>query len=436
MTTRFDSIDSNSRPVSISRKGNKHHVAKWINSAISGVLLLSSAPGAALAASEDAMPKYVVGAASSQVSQGTSPMSAAKVSQAQTSSSKPATQTQVSQATDTHASPIKLNGKATFEDSVNPFKEDGSTETIPQGTPLNLTVTTTLNSELAKEGDEIRAEVSTDLKDGTKVLLPGKWQVVGKVAHVQGQKRLGRDGYIEIKFEKLVSPDGKYVVPLDASASTKESAAKTITKQALTTTGYAGVGAIGGSLLSVQLTGLPLAISTYGLSVAGGAAIGGALGVAAALHRKGEILCAFPGDEIQIRIPAPLTIPAFNQAVVPSKAPKPTLDDLNIVVKDAQFLPFPFGDKKSRLLTMRVLVENHSKQSYSFSNFAVKCNHNHEYYPYAASPDSYKQRAKTVRPEGVQEATLTFQVGSPKLKYWLVLLDPGRTNILSQVAIN
>jgi hypothetical protein len=319
---------------------------------------------------------------------------------------------------------------------VYPFKEDHSTETIPQGTALNLTVRATLNSELNQVGDQIRAEVSTDLKDGEKVLLPGKWQVVGHVARVEKQRRMGRDGFIEIKFDKLVSPDGKWEVPLDASASTKESTAKTVSKQVATTAGYTTVGAIGGSLLSVQLTGLPVAIATHGLSVAAGAAVGGALGVAAALHRKGNILCAAPGEEIQIRLPAALTIPAFKQEIVPSKAPAPVLTDVHISVRDFRFRPFPFGDKKSRLLDVNFAVENNGKEVISFANIGVTCDHNHSYLPYCADPSFFKERAKKVGPSAVQESTLTFQVGSPKLKYSLVILDPSNTNILSRVAIN
>ncbi len=319
--------------------------------------------------------------------------------------------------------------------SVSPFKEDGSTETIKQGTALNLTVTANLNSELNEAGDEFWAEVTSDVSDSGKVLLPGKWKVRGRVSRVEKVKRMGRDGYIEIKFDKLVSPDGKWEIPLDAEASTKESTARTVTKQVATTSGYATVGAVGGSILSVQLTGIPLAVSTYGLSVAVGAAAGATLGVAAALRRKGDILCALPGDEITIRLPESITLPAFNQDVLPSKAPKPFLDNVNILVKDFKFRPYPFGDKKSRLLTVKFMVENHSKRAYSFSNIALKCSHNHNYVPDCLSED-FKQAHKSVGPNAVQEATLTFQVGNPRLKYWLVLLDQDHSNILSQVAIN
>ena len=329
-----------------------------------------------------------------------------------------------------------LQGKVTQDDTPYPFKADHSTETIPEGTTLNLTVNANLNSELNQVGDEITAEVSTDIKDGNKILLPGKWKVVGKVIRVEQVKRLGRDGFMEIQFEKLVSPDGKWMVPLHASASTKESTVKTVTKQVVTTAGYTTVGAIGGSILSVQLTGLPMAVATHGISVGIGAAVGATLGIAAAAHRKGNILNAIPGDEIKIRLPGAITLPAFNQAVVPSKAPAPTQEDVDIVIRECKFLPFPFGDKKSRLLVVNFAIENNSKDTIAFSNIAVKCDHNHSYLPYCASPSFFKERAKTVAPNAVQEATITFQVGSPKLKYSLVILDRTNTNILSQVAIN
>ena len=330
----------------------------------------------------------------------------------------------------------KLHGAVRHDES--PFIDDGkTTETIPEGTPLKLTVTTSLNSEIAREGDEIRALVSTDLKDkdGKKVVLPGKWQVVGHVTRVEGQKRAGRDGFIDIKFDKLVSPDGKWEVPLDASASTKPSPLKTAAKQVAETTGYTTVGAIGGSILSVQLTGLPVAVSTYGISVGIGAAAGAAAGIAAALHRKGDILCAYPGDEINIRLPGTLVLPAFKQETVPSKAPIPQLEDVNIMIRDHKFMPYPYGDKNSRLLAVTFMVENNSKSEFCFADLGVVCNHNHSYLPYA-DKENLKLQRKRIKPGAVQEGTIVFQVGNPRLKYSLVLVNKATSHILSQVAIN
>jgi hypothetical protein len=417
MTARFNGFNLYSirlfafRPGSVSPVGRKDRLAKALSFACCAGIMFSSLPG-------------LISPSNAEVA-GQPRQQTATVPQ-----SAPLT------AGKAKALPGPLKGHIVREVSPCPFREDHSTETIPLGTALNLTVKANLNSELSQVGDEVRAEVSTDLKDGQKVLLPGKWQVVGHVARVEKQRRLGRDGYIEIKFDKLVSPDGKWDVALDASASTRESTAKTVTRQVATTAGYTTVGAIGGSILSVQLTGLPVAVATHGLSVAAGAAVGGALGVIAALHRKGDILSATPGDEIQIRLPNPITIPAFKQELVPSQAPPPVLKDVDLVVRDFRFRPFPLGDKKSRLLDVSFAIDNNSKGVISFANVGVTCDHNHSYLPYCAAPGFFKERAKKVGPSAVQESTLTFQVGSPKLKYSLVILDQSNTNILSRVPIN
>ena len=323
--------------------------------------------------------------------------------------------------------------KGNVSQTAYPFIE-GKTEVVPQGTKLGLNLSANLNSELAKVGDEIWAEVSTDLKEGETVVLPGKWRVKGHVTRVERQKRMGRDGYVEVKFDQLVSPDGEYTVPLDAKATTKESTGKTIAKQVVTTTGYTTVGAIGGALASVQMTGIGVAIASYGISVGIGGGVGAAIGVAAALHRKGNIQSNLAGEEIEINLPSDITLPAFKQDVIPSKAPKPKLDNVDFVIKDLRFGPGPFGDKKSKLLSVKFLVENHSNRSYDFADIALKSDHNQNCFPYALS--DLKEAHKKVGPNALQEATITFQVTSDKHKYWLVLLDRSHINILSQVAIN
>ena len=55
-----------------------------------------------------------------------------------------------------------------------------------------------------------------------------------------------------------------------------------------------------GSIVSVQLTGIPTAIATHGISVGAGAAVGGTLGMIGALKRKGKIASFLPGDEMKM----------------------------------------------------------------------------------------------------------------------------------------
>ena len=257
----------------------------------------------------------------------------------------------------------------------------------------------------------------------------------GKVTQVQKHRRGGLDGYIEIKFDKLVSPDGKYEIPFEATVSTKDSAPKAIAKHLVKDTGFVGVGAIGGALLSVQLTGIPLAVATNGYSVAIGAAAGAAAGGVAAVRRQGKILSALPGDELKLRISRPVVLPAFNAEALPSAAPAETTTGIDIAINKWNKLQDPYGDKASCLLRVNFKFENKTEKGYGFNDLAVISDHNQTYPPFASMAD-IKETSKRVAPQASQEGTITFHAGSPKHKYWLVLLDRSRNNVLSRVPIN
>lgn len=329
--------------------------------------------------------------------------------------------------------PLKLKGGVSHD--LTPFKEDGSVETIQQGTPLNITLSANLNSELAQVGDQICAMVSTDVKDKDKVLLPGQWYVKGKVTRVEKRKRAGMDGYVEIKFDKLCSPDGKHEVPFEASVSTKDSAPKAIVKHLVKDAGFVSVGAVGGALASVQLTGIPLAVATNGYSVAIGAAAGATIGGVAAIHRKGKIMSALPGDELKLKISKPVVLPAFNAEALPSAAPPEVMEGIDLAVTKWSKLPSPYGDKSSCLLQVSFKISNKTDRRFTLGDLAVVSNHNQKYNPFA-SQANIRETSKKVLPQTTVDGTITFDVGSPKHKYSLVLMDKGKTNVLVRVPIN
>ncbi len=325
--------------------------------------------------------------------------------------------------------------KGGVTEDISPFAPDGSMQDVPKGTTVGITLMANVNSELSKVGDEILAAVSLDVRDGQRVLLPGQWFVHGTVSEVSSQRRLGRDGYVTIKFDKLLSPDGKYQIPFQAEASTRDSAIKSVARTVAVDSVYVGKGAVGGALLSVQLTGIPLAIASHGYSVAGGAAIGAGIGAYAALHRKGRIACVLPGEELKFKITKPIVLPQFNVDALPSAAPISKLNNFGIVINRAQFRPDPFGDRASRLLQVDFKMDNQTDKEYSFGNVVVVSDHNQMYYPYALSGNS-KNRMKRVAPKSSEQATMTFGVDGPKHKYWLVLLDRGNRGELTRVPVN
>lgn len=320
-------------------------------------------------------------------------------------------------------------------ETVSPFAEDGSVETIPEGATAAFTVLGNLNSETTNVGDEVTSLVSLDVKQNGKVVLPGQWLAHGKVSEAVPQKRLGRAGYVTVKFDKLISPDGKYVVPFEAEASTKDSTAKSIAKTVAVDSVYVGQGAIAGAILSVYMGGIGTAIATHGISVGGGAAVGGTIGLIGALKRKGGIANVLPGEEVRLKFAKPVTVPVFNAEAIPSAQPIKKIENFEIIINKVGFQRDPFGDKRSRLLRVNFCMNNQTDKEYGFGNVVIVSDHNHMYYPYALARDS-KLRIKKVAPKTKEDAQMTFGVDGPKRKYWLVLLDRGNRNELTRVPIN
>ena len=311
----------------------------------------------------------------------------------------------------------------------------GQVQTIPKGTKFNLSITGNLNSELSNVGDEILARVSVDINNGEKVLLPGGWYMHGKVANVTSQKRLGRDGYITVEFDKLLSPDGDIDLPFPVKFSTKDNELKAIAKTVLIDSGYVTMGAVGGGLLSVQLTGLPLAISTHGISVGAGAAVGGGLGLVGALKRKGKIVSFMPDDEITITTAEPIALPGFDAKFIPSARKANALPHLTITTNHYSFSKDPFGDKMSRQLSLSITVTNDTNKEISLFDLAVLSDHGQRYYP-SLSVAGLQSLKKKAQPHSTITAELAFNVGSSKRKYSLILVDKLNREEIARCQIN
>ncbi|MBI4532342.1 MAG: hypothetical protein HY711_00220 [Candidatus Melainabacteria bacterium] len=324
-----------------------------------------------------------------------------------------------------------LKGKVTATQS--PFLE-GSLESLPKGTKLKLTLAANLNSEINQKGDEILARVAVPIKSGEAILLPNGWFMHGRVTNVVAQKRFGKDGYVEVEFDTLISPDGNYELPFPAKLSTADNELKALAKIVAIDAAYITKGAVAGAMLSVQLTGIPLAVMSHGYSVAIGAGVGAGIGVIGALKRKGKIACFYPGDELSLTISDALTLPSFAPEALSPSIPQCTLEGLNLMVSKSRFTKDPFGDSSARLLTVNLKVENRTNKELSFFDLAIVSDHNKLYYPLPLG--NFEALKKRVNPNNVEEATISFSVDSPKHKYWLVMLDRLHRQELTRVPID
>src|SRR5690606_29227366 len=198
------------------------------------------------------------------------------------------------------------------------------------------------------------------------VVLPGGWFVRGLVTDSVNQKRLGRDGYVEVEFDKLVSPDGDYELDFNAKFSSKDSKLKSAAKVVAIDSGYVAAGAGAGALLSVQLAGIGTAIATYGISVGIGAGVGASIGLFGALKRKGQIRTLLPGESFSLTTAEPITLPGFDPSMLLSAAPPAEVEGLDLTVNDYKFRKSPWDDKSSKLLEVDLNVVNKTKEPFHF----------------------------------------------------------------------
>jgi len=326
-----------------------------------------------------------------------------------------------------------LKGAVTEDGKKTPFLP-GVVQTIPKSTTVELTMCGNLNSEISQKGDEVLVQIGRDVPSSRGVGVPGGWYAHGLVTDAASQKRLGRDGYIVVEFDKIVSPDGQFEVPFHATFSTKDKLLKTVAKQVAIDTGYVSYGAVGGALMSLQITGIPMAVASHGYSVVAGAAAGATLGAIGALKRKGNVASVYPGDMMKLITAEPISLPGFDRTQLPSGQVHKNIENMAITINKVSFSKDPNGDKSSSLLTVDLNIANKTEKACTFFDLAVVSDLNQRYLPSIFG--GFQQLQKTVKPNTKQEGVVTFEVEGKKRKYSLVLLDRTKSNELCRVPIN
>src|SRR5262249_54295361 len=161
-------------------------------------------------------------------------------------------------------------------------------------------------------------------------VIPAGWFMRGLITDTKSQRRGNRDGYVDVQFDKLVSPDGQYEVPFNAKFSTKDKKLQSVAKIVGTDAKYMAIGGVSGAVPSVQLTGLPVAVSTHGISVGIGAAAGATIGLIGATKKKGSVATLRGGDQLKLTTVDPIMLPGFDQTLIPSSKPIPHLEGLDL----------------------------------------------------------------------------------------------------------
>jgi hypothetical protein len=169
-------------------------------------------------------------------------------------------------------------GKPAVLPAIAKFRE----YTVPSGTPLHLTVVTTVGSDTNNEGDPIEAKLSAPLVVDDVEVLPAGAVVRGVVSNATPAGKVKGVASLGLHFTSVSSGDERYQMSAHWSAKAETTKTKDATKIGI----GAGVGAAIGGILG------------GGKGAATGAAIGGGAGTALVLTTAGKPVVVNSGADI------------------------------------------------------------------------------------------------------------------------------------------
>lgn len=292
----------------------------------------------------------------------------------------------------------------------------GEIEQLSGKDVINLTVSQILSSGYTLEGDEFFAEVTSDVESDKGLIIPTGTIVHGIVKLIENPKNMGRDGYVNINFDYMVTPDGREI-PIQASLTTKDNLVKGTAKTVATHAGYTLLGGAAGGLIALNTLGLGAAIASNGYTLAGGAAIGGAVGLTAAIIRKGNGFMIKPGDELKIKLESSIDMPVFTKDAF--RQEELFLDGLNVRINNVLLEKDPFGIENT--VTLSLGIDNYTNFSFSSFDIALVSNTEQVFFPSPFGDTSLW--FKTIAPGDRVVGKLSFNVNDKKARHWLVFYD-------------
>lgn len=334
------------------------------------------------------------------------------------------------------AIPVKaeepLQGHAEVTDSKKIKNEKmftGEVDELSSHDVIKMTVSQVLSSGYTESGDEFFAEISTEVEGDKGVILPTGTIAHGCVKEIAGSKRMGRDGWIEVSFDYLITPDGREI-PIKGKMSTKLNVVAGTAKNVVKGTGYTAAGGVVGGFVALNMFGLPAAVASNGYTLAGGAAIGGAVGLGMALYRKGKDVLISPGDEIRVKVSSSIQLPVFSKDAL--KQEEITYEGLNVKITNIAFEEDPFGELNT--ITISLVITNLTEKYFTGFDIALVNDMNASYFP-SVFGDTTLMFSK-IKPGDRVSGKISFAVDNIKRKHWLVFYDRAQRSPISKLSVD
>lgn len=329
------------------------------------------------------------------------------------------------------ADPV-FEGHAEKSDQLQKLQEElftGQVETLERSDVIHMTVSQVLDSNINIEGDEFFAEVVNDVEGDSGVIIPKGTLAHGRISQTEAAKRMGRPAQISLDFDYLITPDGREI-PIEGRMSTKLNPVVQTSKIIAQDLGYTVAGGAVGGFLALNWLGLEAAIASQGYTLAGGAAIGGAIGLGAALMRKGSDVLIAPGDEIKVKVNTSVSLPVYREtALMQHELFYPGLD---IMISDIRHEEDPFGEANT--ITLTIMITNLSDKTFSGLDLALVNDYNAIFRP-SIFGDT-KLMFRQIKPGDKVVGHISFAVDNINRKFWLTFYDRRTKKPLSKISID
>ena len=321
----------------------------------------------------------------------------------------------------------ETNKQSQVEDKI--FTKE--VEKLDETKTVELTVSQVLAGATSVEGDEFFAEVSEDVLAWSGVLLPKGTVAHGTIKNIVDPKRMGRDGFIELGFDYLITPDGREI-PIEGGMTSKLHPAKSVAKKIGEDVTYTAVGGVYGAVAAMEILGLEGAIVSQGYTVAGGAIIGGVVALGMSLFRKGKDVLIAPGDEIKVKIKSTEGIPVMTHEAV--RQDELAYDGLDVKICDIFLEEDPFGHLNT--ISIDLIIKNYSKSDFSSFDIALVSDLHNSYTPSIFTDYKNSLAMKTIKRGESASGILSFSVDSPKREHWLVFYDKRNHKPLAKISLD
>ena len=325
-----------------------------------------------------------------------------------------------------------FQGHAEYDDRFQRPQEDlftGKTETLEKRDVITMTVSQVLDGSFSLEGDEFFAEITSDVIGDKGVILPKGTIAHGKITETGEAKRLGRNGYLNLSFDYLTTPDGREI-PIEGAMSTKLHPVKEVGKIVATDIGYTAAGGLIGGMFALQALGPAAAVASHGYTLAGGAAVGGAVGLGMSLIRKGKNVLISPGDEIKVKVLSSVELPVYKEEAL--KQEELFYPGLDIRISNILYEKDPFGEVNT--ITLSVLISNMSNRTISGMDLALVNDYNTVFNP-SIFGDT-KLLFSQLKPGDRYAGKISFSVHSVKGTYWLTVNDRRKNKPLAKISLD